>query len=297
MFPILGFSINVLSLLGLVLAIGIVVDDAIVVVEAVQSYIEQGYDSKEATIKAMEDVSGPVVATTLVLVAVFAPTVLMEGITGSLYQQFAITIAVSVVFSSINALTLSPALCSLLLRKPKPMKGPLGAFFRLFNRGFDRATGGYLGVAGILSRKFVRAAIFLVIVIGATAWLAGGVPSGFVPEEDQGYLMVNVQLPDAASLQRTNTVMKDIDKIIEKYDAIEFSTAVAGYSLLSGGFSTNMGFFFITLKDWDERKGMDDHAFGVIRQLNRDLFLEVPEAQAFAFGPPAIPRIGKWIRL
>ena len=292
MFPVLGFSINVLSLLGLVLAIGIVVDDAIVVVEAVQAYIEKGFTPKEATIKAMDDVSGPVVATTLVLIAVFAPTVLMAGITGSLYQQFAITIAVSVFFSSINALTLSPALCSLLLRKPKPMKGPLGAFFRLFNKGFDKATNGYIGVAGILSRKFFRAAVFLVIVIGATWFMASGVPGGFVPEEDQGYFMLNVQLPDASSLQRTDAVMAKIEDILSRYDAIEYQTAVAGYSALSGGFSTNMGFFFITLRDWEERKGPENHAFGVVRQINRDLFKEITEAQAFAFGPPAIPGLG-----
>ncbi len=292
LFPVLGFSINVLSLLGLVLAIGIVVDDAIVVVEAVQTFIEEGLSPKEATIKAMEEVSGPVVATTLVVIAVFVPTVLMEGITGSLYQQFAITIAVSVGFSSINALTLSPALCSLLLRPSKPAKGPLGAFFRGFNKVFDRTTAGYLGFASILTRKFVRAAVFLLLVIVATVFLGSRVPGGFIPEEDQGYLLLNVQLPDAASLQRTDAVMTRIEQILGRYEAIEYYTAVTGFSLLTGGSSTNMGFLFITLRDWKERSDRRDISFNLVRRINRDLFLEIPEAQAFAFGPPAIPGLG-----
>ncbi len=292
MFPILGFTINVLSLLGLVLAIGIVVDDAIVVVEAVQAYIEEGYAPKEATIKAMEDVSGPVVATTLVLVAVFAPVVLMEGITGALYQQFAITIAVSVVFSSINALTLSPALCSLLLRESKPMGGPLGAFFRWFNRVFDRITGGYMKTANAITRKFFRSLVFLVIAVVAVVLLFRAVPSGFIPEEDQGYMLVNVQLPDAASLQRTNAVMQKIEGILDGFEEVRYHTSVTGYSLLTGSLSTNMGFFFITLEPWDDRKGLPSNVFNLIRRVNAQLFLNVPEAQAFAFGPPAIQGLG-----
>jgi len=292
LFPVLGFSINVLSLLGLVLAIGIVVDDAIVVVEAVQAYIEQGYDPKEATKKAMADVSGPIVATTLVLVAVFAPVVLMEGITGALYQQFAITIAVSVVFSSINALTLSPALCSLLLRESQPMKGPLGAFFRRFNQVFDRTTDKYMSAASILTRKFFRSIILLGILLLAALLLFRAVPSGFIPEEDQGYMMVNVQLPDAASLQRTDAVMKKVEAILDRYEEIEFHTAVSGYSLLTGGLSTNMGFFFITLENWEKRPERKSNVFNVIRRINRELMLEIPEAQAFAFGPPAVQGLG-----
>ncbi len=292
LFPLLGFSINVLSLLGLVLAIGIVVDDAIVVVEAVQAYIEQGLDPKQATIRAMEDVSGPVVATTLVLVAVFAPVALMEGITGAMYQQFAITIAVSVVFSSINALTLSPALCSLLLREPKPMRGPLGWFFRRFNRVFDRTTDGYMRFANVLTRKFFRSLVFLAIAVGAVIFLFGAVPSGFVPEEDQGYLLVNVQLPDAASLQRSDAVMAKVESILDEFEELQFRTAVTGFSLLTGSLSTNMGFFFITLKPWDQRPGLASNAFNLVRRINAQLYMRVPEAQAFAFGPPAIQGLG-----
>jgi len=292
LFPLLGFSINVLSLLGLVLAIGIVVDDAIVVVEAVQAYIEQGYDPKEATKKAMADVSGPVIATTLVLVAVFAPVALMEGITGALYQQFAITIAVSVVFSSINALTLSPALCSLLLRENRPVRGPLGAFFRGFNKVFDRATEGYMTYTSILTRKFVRSMVFLAVVVGAMVLLFRAVPGGFVPEEDQGYMMVNVQLPDAASLQRTDAVMDQVANILDNYEEIEYHTAVSGFSLLTGSLSSNMGFFFITLTDWEERPERHSHVFNLIRRINFDLFRQIPGAQAFAFGPPAIQGLG-----
>ncbi len=292
LFPLLGFSINVLSLLGLVLAIGIVVDDAIVVVEAVQAYIEQGYNPKEATKKAMADVSGPVIATTLVLVAVFAPVALMEGITGALYQQFAITIAVSVVISSVNALTLSPALCSLLLRESKPMRGPLGAFFRGFNKVFDRGTEGYMRYTSILARKFFRTLVFLVVVIGATILLFQAVPGGFIPEEDQGYMMVNVQLPDAASLQRTDAVMEQVEKILDGYGEIQYRTAVSGFSLLTGSLSTNMGFFFITLEDWEKRPERQSNVFNLIRRLNFELYRQIPGAQAFAFGPPAIQGLG-----
>ncbi|MBW1870215.1 MAG: efflux RND transporter permease subunit, partial [Deltaproteobacteria bacterium] len=196
-FPIIGFTINVLSLLGLVLAIGIVVDDAIVVVEAVQNHIESGMDPKAATMKAMDEVTAPVIATTLVLVAVFIPVAVMGGITGSLYQQFAITVAVSVLFSSVNALTLSPALCALLLRKRKPMRGPLGAFFRLFNKIFNKSTNAYVGFTKIIARKMYVGMVFIVILSVAMGFLGKMIPGGFMPEEDMGYLMVNIQLPDA----------------------------------------------------------------------------------------------------
>ena len=222
-FPLIGFTINVLSLLGLVLAIGIVVDDAIVVVEAVQTNIENGMDPKEATGKAMKEVTAPVIATTLVLVAVFIPVSVMGGITGSLYKQFAITVAVSVVFSSINALTLSPALCSLLLRKQKPYRGLMGKFFSGFNKAFDRSTESYMSFTCIVARKITRGFIFIIIVTVCMGLLGKMVPGGFMPEEDMGYLMVNIQLPDAASLQRANAVTKKVEKIIQKYDEVEFA--------------------------------------------------------------------------
>ncbi|MCG6893972.1 MAG: efflux RND transporter permease subunit, partial [Desulfobacteraceae bacterium] len=288
-FPVLGFTVNVLSLLGLVLAIGIVVDDAIVVVEAVQVNIESGMDPKAATVQAMKEVSAPVVATTLVLVAVFLPVAGMAGITGRLYQQFAITVAVSVVFSSINALTLSPALCGLLLKKPKPGRGPLAAFFKLFNRAFDRSTGAYLSLAHIITRRVVRGFVFVIILTACTAWVGKLLPGGFIPEEDQGYLFVNIQLPDAASLQRSDVVARKVEKIVQRHEEVEFVTTATGFSMLSGSMSTNAGFVFVSLNDWSER---ENTANDLVQILNREFFQEITEAQVFAFGPPAIPGLG-----
>jgi len=288
-FPLIGFTVNVLSLLGLVLAIGIVVDDAIVVVEAVQVNIENGLDPKEATVHAMNEVTAPVIATTLVLVAVFIPVAVMGGITGRLYQQFAITVAVSVVFSSVNALTLSPALCSLLLRKRKPYRGPLGLFFGWFNKAFDRSTDVYMKFTTVVARKITRGIIFIVIVVVAMGFLGKKVPGGFMPEEDMGYLFVNIQLPDAASLQRSDAVAKKVEKIIEKYDEVEFITTATGFSLLSGSMSSNAGFIFVSLKDWGER---DKTATEIAALLSREFHFGINEAQVFAFGPPAIPGLG-----
>ena len=288
-FPIIGFTINVLSLLGLVLAIGIVVDDAIVVVEAVQNNIESGMDPKAATMKAMDEVTAPVIATTLVLVAVFIPVAVMGGITGSLYQQFAITVAVSVLFSSVNALTLSPALCALLLRKQKPMRGPLGAFFRLFNKVFDKSTNAYVGFTKIIARKMYVGMVFIVILSVAMGFLGKMIPGGFMPEEDMGYLMVNIQLPDAASLQRTDAVSRKVEEIIKNQPEVEFITTAAGFSLLSNSMSSNSGFIFVSLKDWGLREAT---AREVVARLNMEFYFNVNEAQVFAFGPPAIPGLG-----
>ncbi len=288
-FPMIGFTVNVLSLLGLVLAIGIVVDDAIVVVEAVQVNIENGMNPQEATIHAMNEVTAPVIATTLVLVAVFIPVAVMGGITGRLYQQFAITVAVSVVFSSINALTLSPALCSLLLRKQKPYGGPLGMFFRLFNNAFDKSTEAYMGFTRIVTGKIVRGLIFILIVTIGMGFIGKKVPGGFMPEEDMGYLMVNIQLPDAASMQRSDVVAKKVEKIIKKYNEVEYITTITGFSLLANSYSSNAGFIFVSLKDWGER---EKTAKEIVRLLNVDFHLAINEAQVFAFGPPAIPGLG-----
>ena len=288
-FPLIGFTVNVLSLLGLVLAIGIVVDDAIVVVEAVQVKIEEGMNPKEATVHAMNEVTAPVIATTLVLVAVFVPVAVMGGITGRLYQQFAITVAVSVVFSSINALTLSPALCGLLLRKRKPYRGPLGAFFKLFNKVFDKCTKAYMGFTRFVTGKIVRGLIFILIVIVAMGFLGKNVPGGFMPEEDMGYLFVNIQLPDAASLQRSDVVAKKVEKILRKHDEVEYITTATGFSLLSNSMSSNAGFIFVSLKDWGER---EKTAKDIVRRLNVAFHLTINEAQVFAFGPPAIPGLG-----
>lgn len=288
LFPMLGFTINTLSLLGLVLAIGIVVDDAIVVVEAVQVKMSQGLNAKEATTQAMKEVTAPVIATTLVLVAVFIPVAGIAGITGRLYQQFAITVAVSVVFSSINALSLSPALCSILIKKPQPYKGILGRFFGAFNKGFDKTTDSYLSFSNVITRKLVRSAIFIGIIVVGIIFLGGRVPAGFIPEEDQGYLFVNMQLPDAASLQRSDVVAKQIEQILLSYDEIEYVSNATGFSLLSGSFSTNSGFMFISLKEWDLR---DRTALEIARDINIKL-QSIKGAVAFAFGPPAIPGLG-----
>ncbi len=290
-FPLLGFSINTLSLFGLVLAIGLVVDDAIVVVEAVEHHIEKGLSPRDAAFKAMEQVSGPVVAIALILAAVFIPTAFIPGITGRMYQQFSVTIAVSVLLSAFNALTLSPALSALLLRPRKEMRGPLGAFFRGFNRWFARATDGYVGACGHLIRKSAFSMILLVVVAGFAGLVATRIPGGFVPEEDQGYLYVNVQLPLAASLDRTAAVSDKLDEIFKTTPGVKYYTGIAGFSLLSLVTTTYNGFYFITLDDWAERNKHGLTADVIMQRLNVRL-AGVAEAQAFAFSPPAIPGIG-----
>ena len=291
-FPLLGFSINVLSLLGLVLAIGIVVDDAIVVVEAVMHHIEHGMEPKAATIKAMEEVSGPVIAIGLILIAVFVPVGFMGGITGRLYQQFAITIALSVLLSVVNALTLSPALSAMLLKAPTGKKTLLTPLYRAFNKVFGAGTDAYVSFSAILIRKMFRSLAFIAILIYATVALVRQIPGGFVPEEDQGYIMVNAQLPDAASLERTDAAMKKAEAILEKNEAIEGFNTISGYSLLTSAYSSNMGFFFVQLKPWEERKTAESHAREVVNALNVAFAREIPEGRVLAFGPPAIPGLG-----
>ena len=288
-FPMLGFTINVLSLLGLVLAIGIVVDDAIVVVEAVQVNIAKGMNPKEATLDAMAKVTAPVIATTLVLIAVFIPVAGMAGITGLLYQQFAITIVVSVIVSSVNALTLSPALCSILLKEPKPYGGPLGWFFKKFNQGMDKTTDSYMNFTNVVSRKLKRSVVFIVIVSIAAGVFGTMVPGGFIPEEDMGYFFVNIQLPDAASLQRADVVSQEVEKILAEYEEIEFVTTATGYSMLSGAMTSNSAMIFASLTDWGEREFTAEELVGLV---NRRLATEIKGAQVFAFGPPAIPGLG-----
>ncbi|HEY7172975.1 MAG TPA: multidrug efflux RND transporter permease subunit [Vicinamibacterales bacterium] len=290
-FPLLGFSINVLSLLGLVLAIGIVVDDAIVVVEAVMHHLEHGMTPKEATIKAMEEVSGPVVAIGLVLSAVFVPVGFMGGITGRLYQQFAITIALSVLLSVINALTLSPALSAMLLKAPTGKKSLLTPFYNGFNKVFGITTDAYVSFAGILVRKMVRSMAFIVLLIGLIVVLVRNIPGGFVPEEDQGFLLVNTLLPDAASLERTDAVMKKAEAVLKKNESVDGYNTISGFSLLTGAYSSNMGFFFVQLKPWEER-GREHTAAAVTAELNREFAKEIREGAVLAFGPPAIPGLG-----
>jgi HAE1 family hydrophobic/amphiphilic exporter-1 len=291
-FPLLGFSINVLSLLGLVLAIGIVVDDAIVVVEAVMHHIEHGMQPKEATIKAMEEVSGPVVAIGLVLSAVFVPVGFMGGITGRLYQQFAITIALSVLLSVVNALTLSPALAALLLKPATGKKSLLTPFYNGFNKVFGWTTDRYVSFASILARKMFRSLAFIGVLMYVIVVLVRNIPGGFVPEEDQGFILVNAQLPDAASLERTDAAMKKVEAILAKNEAVEGFNTISGYSLITSAYASNMGFFFVQLKPWEERKTEESHANGVVAALNKAFAQQIPEAGVVAFGPPAIPGLG-----
>jgi HAE1 family hydrophobic/amphiphilic exporter-1 len=290
-FPIIGFSINTIALMGMVLAIGLVVDDAIVVVEAVEHHIEKGKAPKEAAIKAMEEVSGPVVAIGLVLSAVFLPTVFIPGITGRLYQQFAVTIAISMMISVFVALSLSPALSALILKPRKEARGLLGKFYAWFNNVFGKSTKGYVRFCGILIRKSAMSLVFLGIVALLTGLLGKGLPGGFLPEEDQGYFYAGIQLPNAASLQRTDAAVKDMEKIIMDTPGVEYCTSIMGYSMLSGVVNTYSGFFFVTLKPWAERKTSEERYGRLIANLNAKL-AKLPQGVAFAFSPPAIPGIG-----
>ncbi|HMH09023.1 MAG TPA: efflux RND transporter permease subunit, partial [Terriglobales bacterium] len=290
-FPLFGFSINTLSLFGLVLAIGLVVDDAIVVVEAVERHIEEGMAPKDAALKAMEEISGPVVGIALVLSAVFVPTAFIPGITGRLYQQFAVTIAISVLLSAFNALTLSPALAALLLRPKKASRGLLRRFFDQFNRLFERATNGYVRGCAALIRKSAVALIMLV-GFGVAAWFFGSkVPSSFLPDEDQGYLYINLQLPSAASTERTDLVARKIEDILSHTPGVATTTSVIGFSLLSFTRSTYNAFFWVTLKPWDERTGRETQFQEIKTRLNQALS-RLPEGIAFDFSPPAIPGVG-----
>jgi len=295
-FPLLGFSINTLSLLGLVLAIGIVVDDAIVVVEAVAKKMEDGLSPREATVAAMAEVSGPIVATSLALIAVFVPVAAMAGITGRLYQQFAITIAISVAISSINALTLSPALAASILRPPGGQKGFLDRFFDRFfvrfNQGFAWSTDRFMVLARFFTHRLVRSGVLLGALLVALVLLFRIVPGGFVPEEDQGYVLGALMLPDAASLDRTEEVMKQVEAIVMGMDAVENVVTIAGYSLVSQTVQSSSGFLFVQLKDWEERPDAADHAKRIVRRLNAAFASQVHQGLAFAFGPPAIPGLG-----
>jgi HAE1 family hydrophobic/amphiphilic exporter-1 len=288
-FPLLGFSVNVLSLLGLVLAIGLVVDDAIVVVEAVMHNLEHGMTPKEATSKAMKEVGGPVVAIAVILSAVFVPVAFTGGITGRLYQQFAITIAISVCFSAFNALTLSPALAALLLKPKKESKGLLARFFGSFNRGFDKFTNGYVKVAGFFARKLVISLLILGGIVAVTVMLGLKVPSGFVPEEDQGYFIISTLLPDAASLERTDGVTTKIEAILKKIPEIDLYTTVNGNNLLNNTVAPNAGTFFITLKPWEERHKT---ALQVVAEVNALCMKNISEATVIAVGPPPIIGLG-----
>jgi HAE1 family hydrophobic/amphiphilic exporter-1 len=291
LFPLFGFSINTLSLFGLVLAIGLVVDDAIVVVEGVQHHIEEGLSPKDASIKAMGELSGPVVGIALVLASVFVPTAFIPGITGRLYQQFALTIAISVMLSAFNALTLSPALSALLLRPKKPTRGPLGKFFGYFNRYFERSTDGFVRSSGALIRK-AAVVMVLLVVAGGAAWLfSAHLPTSFLPDEDQGYLFINMQLPNSASLERTSAAAKQVEKVLADAPGVQYTTSVVGFSLLSYVRTSYNANFFVSLKPWEDRKSQTEQYQAIKARLNQEL-KRLPEGTVFAFSPPAIPGVG-----
>ncbi|MEA3159542.1 MAG: hydrophobic/amphiphilic exporter (mainly bacteria), family [Gammaproteobacteria bacterium] len=290
-FPLFGFSINTLSMFGMVLAIGLVVDDAIVVVEAVERHIEEGMTPKDAALKAMQEISGPVIGIALVLSAVFIPTAFIPGITGRLYQQFAVTIAISVIISAFNALSLSPALAALLLRPKKPSAGALRKFFDWFNRVFRRATDGYVNVSRTLIRKSGLAVAALLFFGLAAVFFGAKLPSGFLPDEDQGYVYVNLQLPNSASLERTDRAAREIENILAKMPGVQYTTSVIGFSLLSYIQTSYNAFFFVTLKPWAERTDRNEEVQAIKQRLNQQLS-KLPQGSAISFSPPAIPGVG-----
>jgi len=289
-FPLFGFSINTLSMFGMVLAIGLVVDDAIVVVEAVERHIEEGMAPKDAALKAMQEISGPVIGIALVLSAVFIPTAFIPGITGRLYQQFAVTIAISVIISAFNALSLSPALAALLLRPKKANAGALRNFFDSFNRVFGRATDGYVSVSRTLIRKSGLAVAALLLFGVVAVFFGAKLPSGFLPDEDQGYVYINLQLPNSASLERTEQAAREIENILAKTPGVQYTTSVIGFSLLSYIQTSYNAFFFVTLKPWSDRD-QSQQLQAIKQRLNQQLS-KLPQGAAISFSPPAIPGVG-----
>ena len=284
----LGYSLNQLTLFGLVLVIGIVVDDAIVVVENTSRWIAEGLSSKEAAEKAMLEVSGPVIATTLVLLAVFVPTTFMTGITGTLFKQFAVTISIATVFSSINALTLSPALCAILLREQKePTKG----FFYRFNQTLEKSTSAYLGITKFAIRKVVLSVILFVVMAGAAVYGLGSLPTGFVPQEDEGYCLVNVQLPDGASLERTNTAIDQLNEMIADIPGVKNYVTISGFSIINGSAASNTGLIIVIFEPWGDRKEPEVHQSGILAELNKRLS-QFQDGAAFGFPVPSLPGVG-----
>ncbi len=290
-FPMLGFSVNTLSMFGLVLAIGIVVDDAIVVVEAVMHHIEHGMSPRDATSQAMKEVSAPVIGIALILSAVFVPVAFLGGLTGQMYQQFALTIAISVLLSAFSALSLSPALSAMLLKPARPARGPLGAFFRGFNRVFDVTTKGYISVAHLLIRRGIITILLVGVVIVGVGLFGRALPAGFIPDEDQGLFGVNVQLPPAASLERTSAVLRKIEAILAKVEGVDSYQTIGGYGAVTSTYQPNFGSIFVRLKPWEERHAESQKVFGIMRLMQREL-AAIPEAIAFPFNIPTISGFG-----
>ncbi len=296
----IGFSLNTLTMFGLVLAIGIVVDDAIVVVEAVEHHIETGLSPRKAAHKAMEQVSGPVIAVALVLTAVFVPCAFISGITGQFFRQFALTIAVSTVISAFNSLTLSPALAAILLQKRGAKKDILGRtldrtlgwFFRLFNATFGWTRDGYTGIVGLALRGSVIVLLIYGGLLGLTWFTFSKLPLGYIPNGDQARFYVAVQLPDAASLERTQNVVDRIQEVVQPKPGVVHVTGIAGQSFTLNANGSNFGQFFISLDDFDKRRDPSMHAFAVTDRMKELLAEEIPEAQMALFTPPAISGLG-----
>ncbi|EGU61606.1 putative acriflavin resistance protein [Vibrio nigripulchritudo ATCC 27043] len=288
-----GFTINTVTLFGLILAIGIVVDDAILVIENVDTIMKRdpSLTPRQATLKAMKEVTGPIITSTLVLLAVFIPVAMLPGITGIMYRQFALTICISVVISSINALTLSPAVCSLVLKQGG---GNTAKWFDAFNRVLDKVTSQYGKAAGFLVKKTILALIFFGVAVAAVSFLAKTTSTAFVPQEDKGIMLVNVQLPDSASLSRTEAVTEKLMDVINQEPSIEGVTVANGYAFLTGAAASNGASLFVKLKDWDYRNNLDgDHSsFAVTNRINARAAQEIPEAVVFAMGAPAVPGMG-----
>ncbi|AKU90450.1 efflux RND transporter permease subunit [Vulgatibacter incomptus] len=290
LFPILHFSVNTISLLGLVLAIGLVVDDAIVVVEATIRKIEDGLEPREATLEAVKEVSAPVVSIALILASVFIPVAFVPGITGLLYRQFALTIGISVLISAFNALSLSPALCAMLLRPPKPERGPIGRATQAFHRGFERATESYVRLTRVLLRKAWFSVIVVAVVFVILAGLGRAIPSGLVPTEDEGYFFLELALPKAAALGRTDTATAQVEKVLGRIPGVAHVTSVVGFSLLSRVATPDNAFFFVALRPWGERSS-EETAEKIIAKANEEL-RSIPAGIALGFAPPPLPGLG-----
>ncbi|MBP3960577.1 efflux RND transporter permease subunit [Gemmata sp. G18] len=294
---VLGFTVNNISLFGLVLAIGIVVDDAIVVVENVERWLEQGLEPREAAYKAMEEVTGPVVAIALVLCAVFVPCAFVGGITGQFYRQFAVTITASTVFSALNSLTLSPALAAILMRKREDSRDyltrgldfALGWFFRLFNRGFAFGTRMYTATVGWLLRLSLIVLVLYGGLLVATYWVFQKAPTGFVPDQDQGRLIVSIQLPDSASLERTQEIMARVDQLALNTPGVQHTASAAGMSLLMSANSSNFGTVFLILDPFEKRQRPDLTADAIMAKLRKDFAREIRDADVKIFGAAPVP--------
>ncbi|CZF81408.1 Efflux pump membrane transporter BepG [Grimontia celer] len=288
-----GFTINTVTLFGLILAIGIVVDDAILVIENVDTNMSKdpSLTPRQATLLAMKEVTGPIITSTLVLLAVFLPVAMLPGITGIMYRQFALTICISVLISSINALTLSPAMCSLVLRQGGDNHA---RWFKAFNNGLEKVTNKYGAAAGFLVRKTAVLGVLFVVAVSAAGYFAKTTSTGFVPQEDKGVMLINVQLPDAASLSRTEEVTRKLGEIVTSEPGVDGATVANGYAFLTGAAASNGASMFVKLKDWETRQTLDgDHSsFDIINRINMKAAMQLPEAVVFAMGPPAVPGMG-----